>query len=576
MMMSDSDLIIKKVTLANALKHKGRADVGAIMKHIMAEQPEWRTNAKTILERIKLQVQKVNAMSKEQQETLWAELAPGEPIKPIEKLEKECLPPLEGAKEGHVVTRFPPEPSGYLHIGHGYTIYINWYYARKYKGRFILRFEDSNPRKVEERFYEIIREDLRLLKLDWDEEILESDRVPKYYEFTEQLLKQGDAYVCKCSQEFVQQCRRSGQPCSHHDSSIEQNLDEWEKILHSYQEGEAVVRLRGDLKAEESALRDPTIMRIVDHPHPIQGDAYRVWPLYDYAVSIEDALSGITHVLRSEEFVPKIPLQNLIREKLGLKSPQFIHYSRFKIRGTPVQRRVIRDLINTGFVSGWDDIRLSTLSGLIRRGIVPDTIKQLVCEIGLTTGQPELDWSIVLAINRKIIDPIAKRFFMVINPYPLKVSSAPTMTVTLHSHPTHPELGLRQITTTGQFYISREDAMELNSGKMVRLKDLYDIKILKVDNKEVLAEHCNQRTPDIPKIQWVTENSIPTTLTFPDVLLLENNTPNPKSLVVKSGLAETNLQKAQIGEIIQLERIGFGRIDKIDKEKIVINMTEKN
>ncbi|MFX0195219.1 MAG: glutamate--tRNA ligase, partial [Candidatus Hodarchaeota archaeon] len=229
-----------------------------------------------------------------------------------------------------------------------------------------------------------------------------------------------------------------------------------------------------------------------------------------------------------------------------------------------------------GFVSGWDDTRLSTLSGLIRRGIVPDTIKQLVCEIGLTTGQPELDWSIVLAINRKIIDPIAKRFFMVINPFPLQVNSAPTMTVTLNCHPTRPELGFRKITTTGQFYISREDAMELNTGKMVRLKDLYDIKILNTDNNKVLAEYCSQRTPDIPKIQWVTENSIPTALTCPDVLLLENNTPNPNSLVIKSGLAEMSLQKAQIGDIIQLERIGFGRIDKIDNEKIVINMTEKN
>lgn len=574
--MSEFDLIIKKVTLANAVMHNGRADIGAVMKHIMAEKPEWRTKAKIILEHVKLQVQHVNSMSKKLQETLWAELASEEPIKLVERHKKECLPPLKGAKEGQVVTRFPPEPSGYLHIGHGYSMYINWYYARKYEGRFILRFEDSNPRKVEERFYEVIREGLRLLKLDWDEEILESDRIPQYYEFTKQLLKQGNAYVCKCTQRFVQQCRRSGQPCPHHNASVEQNLEEWEKMLHSYQEGEAVIRLRGDLTAEESALRDPTIMRIVDHPHPIQGDAYRVWPLYDYAVSIEDALEGITHVLRSEEFVPKIPLQNFIREKLGLPSPQFIHYSRFKIRGTPVQRRVIRDLINTGFVSGWDDIRLSTLAGLIRRGIVPDTIKQLVCEIGLTTGQPELDWSIVLAINRKIIDPIAKRFFLVINPFTLQVNAAPPLNVTLQYHPTRPELGIRKITTTGQFYISREDAIKLNPGTKIRLKDLYDINILKRDNTNVWAEYCRQRTPGIPKIQWVTENSIPTILKYPDVLLLENNTPNPNSLIAKRGLAELNLRNAQIGDIIQLERIGFGRIDKIDKEEIVINMTEKN
>jgi len=573
--MSNYELSVKKMVLANALEHDGQADVGAVMKRIMAEQLERRKDAKYILELVKQQVHEINILSNEEQEALWAKTAPGEPLNKEKKSERECLPPLEGATKGQVVTRFPPEPSGYLHIGHGYSMYINWYYADKYNGRFLLRFEDSNPRKVKEEFYEVIREGIRFLGLDWDDEVLESDHIPKYYEFTEKLLKQGDAYICKCNQGFVQQCRRDGRACPHHGVSIEENLDEWDKMLHTYQEGEATVRLRGDLTADEAALRDPTIMRIVDHPHPLQGDAYRVWPLYDYAVSIEDAMGGITHVLRSEEFVPKIPLQNAIREKLGLISPQFIHYSRFKIRGTPVQRRVIRELISSGIVTDWDDIRLSTLFGLRRRGIVPDTIKQLACEIGLTTGQPELDWSIVLAINRKIIDPIAKRFFMVVDPIPLRVRSAPDMTVKLRFHPTRPEMGYRELKTIDRFYIGRDDAVDLTEGALIRLKDLYDIKILKTESSEVLAEYCSERSPHIPKIQWVPDNAFPTTLLYPDVLLLEDESPNPNSLVVQNGLAEMNLYNSQVGDLVQLERIGFGRIDKIESDGIVVNMTEK-
>ncbi len=573
------DKIIDKFVHENALIH-GKAKTGSVLGAIIAAYPELKGQAKEIADLVSSKIVLVNKMDPKSIEQFCRENYP-EFFEKEERIKKKktTLPSLEGAIDGKVCTRLPPEPSGYLHIGHGYAGFINYYYAKHYNGKLILRFEDTNPRKVELKYYDSIRNDYHYMGIEWDEEINESDRIPMYYKYANNLIDGGNAYVCSCPTDVVRDYRHKKKECEHRNHSTSENFELWERMLEDSPEGELSLRLKINMSHLNAALRDPSIMRVIEASHCLQGDKYRVWPLYDYAVSIEDSLLGITHVLRSEEFAQKVPLQNYIREILGLRSPRFVHFSRLRITDVPVQKRQIRDLINKGIIDNWNDFRLSTLSGLRRRGIVPETIRQLAFEMQLSTGQPEVDMSVILAINRKIVDDIAKRLFAVLDPIELQVSNLPGEDVRIAYHPKNEELGSRRIPYDNVFYVSCGDLDVIVPGEIIRLKDLFNIKIKEVKTlkgKKFLVESSYVDDPSLnfTKIQWVPFNyCMELIANVPGTLYIDGEI-NPDSLKSEKGYIERSALEFQEDDIIQLERIGFGRIDKITYNRIEINLTE--
>ncbi len=564
------EIIIYKHALKNALDH-GKASEKAVAGKVFREVPEEAKKApKAVLARVSEIVSRVNGMSKEEIKRELEGKFPDmleveEKGRGKKKEKKKELPPLPNAEMGKVVTRMPPEPNAYPHIGHAISFFFNWYYARRYDGKVILRFDDTNPNKERLEYYNAIKEGIKWLGLDWDEEHNMSDDMKKYYAYAEELIKKGKAYVCLCDPETIHKNRAEGRACEHRNQSVEENLGLWKKMLAGeFEEGKAILRYKGDMQSKNTVMRDPTLARIIIGNHPIQGGKYIVWPTYDFACSIEDAILGITHVLRSNEFELRNELQRAIRDDLGLRQPEIIHYSRFNVEGMKASKREIKRMIEEKKVTGWDDPRLVTLMGLKRRGIVPETIRELAVELGLSTSHPIISWDLVAAINRKNLDPKVNRYFAVVEPVKLLVEEAPKKVAQLKNHPNFPNRGTREIKTDGLFYISRSDAEKLKPGDQVRLKDLYNIGIIHIGENEISANYLGDAVfKDMKKIQWVTQDSKEFKLVIPD-LLFKGGEYNPESLKTLDMLGEGKLGDLEIGEIVQLERLGFARKDSDD------------
>ena len=562
--------VVRKYSLANALKYDGRADARAVIGKILAERPDLRQKARDIIQLVNTTIEEVNALPVEKQRQELQELAPQLLESHHERRTKE-LPPLEGATMGKVVTRLPPEPSGYPHIGHAYAGYINWYYARQYHGRLVLRFEDTNPRAVRKEYYNAFREGYRWMGIDWDKELKVSDDIPYFYERARELLQRGQAYLCTCPENEIKNGRRMGTECSHRGSAVEDNLSAWDAILDGkYHEGEIVCRLKGDMKHLNAVMRDPNMFRIIEHRHPFQGDRYRLWPTYDFAVALEDNLCGISHILRSNEFASRGELQAFIRSLFGFPQPRIQEFSRLNVEGTPVSKRQIRPLVQSKAISGWDDFRLATLIGLRRRGIIPETIRELTREVGLSVTHPVIDWSIILGINRRLVDPMANRFFAVASPVPLTVAGAEPRNAQVPLHPDFPDRGTRSVHVDKRVFIDTTDAEQLKRGDVFRLKHLYNVRL---DKKSPLGFACSYAGEEVEKaeakIQWVGEDKVPVQMLFPDVLYVGEQ-PNPHSLRVEEGIGEGAMRTLKPGTIIQLERKGFGRIDRTGDQVVVL------
>ncbi|MCD6467166.1 MAG: glutamate--tRNA ligase [Methanomicrobia archaeon] len=541
--------MIKKHVLINALEHKGKAAPKAVLGKVLSENKELKTKIPETLKEIEKIVKEINALSIEDQKKLLEDVYPEYFEKKKVKKIKE-LPDLPHSE--NVVTRLPPEPNGYIHIGHGLSFFFNWYYARRYNGRVILRFDDTNPSKEKKEYYDSIKEDLRWLKIDWDTERRESDNIEIYYYYAEEIIKKGKAYICECDGEKIHKDRFEMRECKCRERSIDENL----KLFNLLKEGKikAVLRLKGDMKSQNTSMRDPTLFRINLDPHPIVGKRYKLWPLYDFACAIEDA--EVTHVLRDNEFQFRIEVQNYIRDCLNLKQPFIKHYSRFGVKGTPTAKRKIRPLIEENIVKGWDDVRLVTIRGLKRRGILPETIHELGKEIGLSTAEPVIDWSIIESINRKLLDPVTKRYFFVGNPKELLVKNAPEKEIKLKMHPTE-NLGERTLKVGKKFFIP--DVKE----KEIRLKDLYNVKILEMGDK-IVGKYVDKNLKNIKKLQWVPEEYCNVEILVPDLLFIDDKL-KPDSLKTVYGVAEKNIESLCIGEIIQFERFGFCRLDEKNK-----------
>jgi glutamyl-tRNA synthetase len=339
--------IIRKFALLNAIKHDGKAQTGPVVGKVLAERPELRARAKELTALVKEVVEEVNSLPLSDQMRIVEEKWPETLVK--EKVEEEKrLPPLPNTnKYKEIVTRFSPNPDCVLHLGSARAIVLCHEYARTYNGKFILRFEDTDPklkRPVPE-FYDRIREDLEWLGCKPDEVYIQSDRVPIYYEYAERLLGDGNAYVCTCQPQAFREKVLAQKPCPCRDLPSEEHLERWNRMLEGkYMEGEAVVRIKTDLAHPNPAVRDWPALRVIDiekYPHPRVGTKYRVWPLYNFACGLDDHLMGVTHIIRGKEHLTNMVRQEYMYKHLGWKYPEAIHYGRLKIKGAYLSKSKI-------------------------------------------------------------------------------------------------------------------------------------------------------------------------------------------------------------------------------------------
>ena len=553
----------EKIALLNAIRHSGKADLGAVISKVIGEFPDLKKSARVVASVAGETVRKVNSMSVQQQEALLKEKYPEALAEQKAPTEREGLPPLSNAVRGSVVLRLPPEPSGYMHIGHAMAGMINYVYKVTYEGKLWLRFEDTNPKKVEKRFYESFREGYGWLGIEWDAEKNVSSDVDLIYEYGRKLLVMGEAYACTCDAEKVKKLRFDGVACEHREQTPEKNLSLWNEMLaKKFKEGEIIIRLKGDLGSLDYSMRDPNIFRVVEQEHPLTGTKYTVWPVYDFEVVIEDELCRVSHILRSSEF--HVQLQDRLRELFSFGKIEVIQFSRFNFKGTPVQKRLLRPLVQDHLVEGWDDPRMPTIEGIRRRGIIPEAIRQFTLQVGYTKSEHEYDWSLLFAVNRKLLDPVSKRLFFVPNPSSLEIEGSSPMEVNVPFHP-EKDLGKRTIKVGNVVHIPIEDIGKIKVGETFRLMDLYNVKLLSKEGEKARASYAgDELVRESRKVQWVSTDNLKLRVLEPSELYRSDGTFNTDSLTTREGLVEPSFAKLEVGDIIQFPRYGFCRVDSRD------------
>ena len=551
---------IRRIALKNALAHGGKASPGSVFSAAIGADKSLLKDPKSLKERIDAVISDINSKSLAELEKEAA--ASGVETK-AKKEEKTGLKDLPDTGNG-VVLRLPPEPSGFMHLGHMISFMINYLYKKKYNGKLWLRFEDTNPNLVKEEFVRNFEEGIKWLGIEWDQKKFISEDMDKIYGFAESLIKEGKAYACACSSEEIKKNRNLEKECQHRNNSIDENMSIWKKSKDGKAEtGEMTLRFKGDMKSKDASLRDPNIMRVIKTDYK----PYNLWPLYDFASVIEDELCGVTHILRSNEF--KANLQNTLRKALGFRKPSVIQYSRFNFQGTLTSKRKVRELIKQGRIKDWHDIRLATISSMKRRGIRPEAIRDFVEEVGYSVSEHEYSLDMLFTFNRRIIDNDAKRFFFVPNPIKLVVQDAAAEKVRLPLHPSN-DIGYREIQTNGTFFIDKSDVVSLDIGDTFRLKELYSIEIIDKENELITCRmHSKEHQQGEKIIQWVTEQNIPVKVTKVGNLLNEEGNFNEKSLTEINGIAEKMAEGIEEGQIVQFERFGFCRMDEKSKNAFI-------
>ena len=520
---------------------------------------------------------------------------------------------------GRIHTRFPPEPNGYLHIGHAKAICLDFGIAEKYGGRCNLRFDDTNPTKEDVEYVDSIKEDIRWLGFDWeDREYYASDYFGQLYEFAEELIKKGLAYVDdQTSEEMASQKGTPTEPGTHspyRDRSVDENLDLFQRMnAGEFPEGSRVLRAKIDMASSNMHMRDPVIYRILYHPHHRTGDTWKVYPMYDFAHGQSDFFEGVTHSLCTLEFEVHRPLYDWLVEHLKSDDyrPRQTEFNRLNLTYTVLSKRLLLELVQKGFVKGWDDPRMPTLTGLRRRGYTPESIRNFNDSIGYTKVMANNDVGLLEYAIREDLNKRAPRVMGVLNPLKLIITNYPedqTEEMETINNPEDETMGSRTIPFSREIYIEKEDFMEdppkkffrLGPGREVRLKSAYIIKCddFKKDEKGNIVEVCctyddatKSGGPEANRkvkgtLHWVSaKHAIEAEVRLYDRLFSDpepaghkDKSPidflNPDSLKVITGYVEPSLKDAQPLNHFQFQRLGYFNMDPDStSDHLVFNRT---
>ena len=560
--MSDTNIRddIYLFALQNAVKHKSVPKAGAILGSVMGAHPELRPQAKEINAMLPEILAEVEAMSVEEREAKLTALSPEMIEKMHEKKERvHELPELPEAGNG-VVMRFAPNPSGPLHLGHARASVLNDYYVKKYGGKFYYRVEDTDPKRVDPEAYDMVMEDLKWLGIGITDVVYQSDRFQIYYDLARELIELGGAYMCTCDNDEFREKKLKKQPCPCRDLSVEENLRRFDDMLAGkYQEGEITMRVKTDIAHHDPAVRDFAAMRVLTSvKHPRRPEIF-VYPLMNFSVAVDDHLLGMTHVIRGKDHIANTRRQEYIYRYFGWKMPHFYHYGRMSIAGLELSTSGMRKGINEGLYTGWDDIHLGTLRALARRGIQPEAVRAAVVDIGMGDTDISFSWENLFAQNKAIIDAEADRYFFVPDVVPVTVVNAPAMEAHAPIYPNHPERGERVLSFTGSVLLPRS---EIETGRMLRLKDLFNIRITGEGSAEYAGDSLAEaRAAKAPIVQW-----------------LPTDAGVPCSLLTPEGTSEGYCEAAVLNydqKIVQFERVGFARIDSVKDGHVTAYFTHR-
>lgn len=523
-----------------------------------------------------------------------------------------------GRYDGKVHTRFPPEPNGYLHLGHAKSICLNFGVAKEFSGLCNLRFDDTNPTKEEQEYVDSIREDVHWLGGDWqDREFYASNYFEQLYEYAEQLIKMGKAYVDDLSAEEIREHRGTltepGRESPWRNRSVEENLDLFRRMrAGEFADGERVLRAKINMASPNLVMRDPTIYRIRHADHHRTGDTWCIYPMYDFTHCLSDSIEGITHSLCTLEFVNNRELYDWVLETLGVYHPQQIEFARLSLTYTVLSKRKLIQLVKEGHVQGWDDPRMPTLSGLRRRGVPPEALREFCSRIGLARADSTVEYSMLEFCVREHLNAHAARVMAVLDPIKVVIENYPEGQVEELDMPYHPEdesYGSRKVPFSREIYIERDDFRldppkkyhRLAPGVEVRLRYAYFITC----REAVLDEHGNitelrcvydpesrgGQSPDGRKVKgtihWVSgAHALPAEVRLYEQLFSVENPNaapegqsfldyiNPQSLTIIEGLLEPALAELPVGQKVQFERLGYFCKDKDSTaERPVFNRT---
>ncbi|MFH1093440.1 MAG: glutamine--tRNA ligase/YqeY domain fusion protein [Candidatus Omnitrophota bacterium] len=508
--------------------------------------------------------------------------------------------------EGRIHTRFPPEPNGYLHIGHAKSICLNFGLAEDYKGLCNLRFDDTNPAKEETEYVKSIIEDMRWLGWDWGDRLLyASDYFDQFYNYALELIKKGKAYVCDLSAEQIRVYRGTltspGKESPYRKRTVEENLDLFMRMrAGEFEDGTRVLRAKIDMASPNFNMRDPVIYRILKSPHHNTGNKWCIYPMYDFAHCLEDSIEGITHSICTLEFENHRPLYDWFLDVLEIFHPQQIEFARLNLGFTVMSKRKLLRLVQEGHVSGWDDPRMPTISGLRRRGYTPSSIRKFCERIGVAKFNSVIDISILESTIREELNLTVPRVMSVLNPLKVVITNYPENKeeeMDAVNNPEDPSAGKRKVPFSRVLYIEQDDFMEdppkkffrLAPGREVRLRYAYFITckdIIKDERGEIIELHCTYDpdtcggdAPDGRRVKatlhWVSaRHAIEAQVRLYDNLFLKENPEktkdgedftvnlNPDSLKILKGCKlERSLRDADEGKAFQFERLGYFCVD---------------
>ncbi|WP_067072065.1 glutamate--tRNA ligase [Methanoculleus horonobensis] len=554
-MDGDIEHLLFIYALQNAVKHDSAPKSGTVIGTVLGKHPEFRSRARELGPLAGKAVAEVAQMSAAERKSRLEALAP-ELLAELTETHEHVreLPALEGAENG-VVMRFAPNPSGPLHLGHARASILNDYYVKRYGGRYVLRIEDTDPRRVDPEAYEMVREDIAWLGLGITDIVYQSDRLDIYYDWCRRLIELGGAYVCVCDSERFRELKLKGKACPCRERTVEENLELWQQMLdQEFYEGDATVRVKTDLTHPDPAMRDYSAMRIVNAPLHPRVDA-TVFPLMNFSVAVDDHLLGITHVIRGKDHIANTRRQRYIFDYFGWKPPVYRHYGRMGISGVVLSTSGMREGIKSGLYTGWDDIHLGTMRAIARRGIEPEAVRNAMVDIGIGETDISFSWENLYSRNKELVDPKANRYFFVPDPVEVTVEGAPRREAHALLHPNDPSRGVRTLVAEGAILLPRAD---IEGKSMVRLKDLYNVKI-EWDGDALRVSYAGDsleeaRHEKAPIIQW-----LPADAKLPCTLLRQDGS--------LEGFCEP-LVAGETDRVVQFERIGFARIDSADGGRV--------
>jgi len=510
---------------------------------------------------------------------------------------------LAAGRTDEVVTRFPPEPNGFLHIGHAKSICLNFGVAAEFGGRCHLRFDDTNPVKEEVEYIDAIQEDVRWLGFDWGAYLYyASDNFEQLYQWAVHLIEVGEAYVDDLSANEIREYRGTltepGTLSPYRGRTVEENLSLFRRMRDGeFEDGACVLRAKIDMASGNINMRDPVIYRILHAIHPRTGDAWCIYPTYDFAHGQSDSIEGVTHSICTMEFADHRPLYDWLIENLPVNSrPRQYEFARLNITYTVLSKRQLMRLVQEGHVSGWDDPRMPTLSGLRRRGIPAAAIRDFAGLIGLTKAGSTVDMALFEHCTRDLLNITAPRRMGVLRPLKVVIENYPegeSEMVEAQNHPQNPDMGTRQVPFGRELYVEHDDFMEdpprkffrLAPGREVRLRYAYFVtcqEVVKGDNGEVVELRCTYdpktkggNAPDGRKVKatlhWVSaEHGVPAEVRLYDHLFRCEHPGaegdflddlNPSSLTVESSIVEPVLGNLELGAVVQFERQGYFCVD---------------